>query len=207
MFMGSLKNPKDFYVKGGVEAIRAFELVEHRKDCRLILRCKLPKQIFKKIRKNTNIEILQKKVSRKEIEKLYLNSDIFLLPAHTYMLMSTLEAMSFGLPIIGIKSWATSEFIKDGKTGFLIDPQKLRKYYIAPEYPINIKNKFFYNKIKKAEEGVARDIASKINLLLENPSLRRKMGARARKIAQKKFSIKKRTRKLKSLFDKCTNKL
>ncbi len=55
---------------------------------------------------------------------LYLNTDLFISPSDTETQGITfLEAMSMGLPVIGINRYGTKEIICDGFNGFLAEPK------------------------------------------------------------------------------------
>jgi glycosyltransferase involved in cell wall biosynthesis len=204
LFMGSLNNPNDFYIKGGVETIMAFNML-NSDNLELIIRCKVPKEIRKKISKNKKIRLIEKRVPEEELNRIYSNTYLLISPGHTYMLMSTIEAMSYGIPIIGIKSWATKEYIIDGKTGFLENTsKKMKKYYNSPEYPTNIRNKDFIRDMKKGDPLVAISIAKKIKLLIDNEKKRDKMSENTKNFFLRNFNIKTRRQKIKKLFDSLT---
>jgi len=89
-------------------------------------------------------------------DELFQKSDIFVFPSH-YPLeafgLVNLEAMQAGIPVITTNIGALPEMVMDGQTGYIIPPK---------------------------EPGI---LAKKINLLVENPQMRRKMG----KEGQKRF--------------------
>jgi len=63
---------------------------------------------------------------------LISSADVFVTPSKTEnQPLSVMEAMAFGLPIIGVKALGMPELIKEGKNGFLAKPDKpeeLAKY-------------------------------------------------------------------------------
>lgn len=75
----------------------------------------------------------------------------------------TVEAMLMGKPVIGARSGATPELIRDGFNGLLYDP------------------------------GEISDLVEKIRLLVEHPDLARQMGENGRRFAEQHFSIQKYT--------------
>lgn len=87
--------------------------------------------------------------------------DMFILPSTKKDPLPTvvLESMASGKPIIGYNHGGISEMVIDGKNGFLVEP-------------LNYK-----------------ELAEKINILLENSSLRKKMGIESLKRQKKYFSI------------------
>ena len=76
--------------------------------------------------------IAQKKLSRQikiagpkdgnELANLFLQSHVFVMPySHEAFGMAYLEAMAFGMPVVGSSSGAVKEFVKPGQNGFLIE--------------------------------------------------------------------------------------
>ena len=81
LFMGSITNPEDFYIKGGLEAIESFNKI--KSPAKLIVRCRVDEDIRAKILKNPNITLLEQELPFENIKNLYRNADIFILPGHT----------------------------------------------------------------------------------------------------------------------------
>lgn len=82
-------------------------------------------------------------------EELFQKSDIFVFPSHypfEAFGLVNLEAMQVGIPVITTNIGALPEMVLDGKTGFIIPPKN------------------------------SDILAEKINLLVNNPHLRRKLG-------------------------------
>jgi glycosyltransferase involved in cell wall biosynthesis len=94
-----------------------------------------------------NVKLLGR-LEHKELEAFYQNAKFLVVPSKWYEVfgMVTLEAMSFGLPVIASKIGGLPELVKNNKSGLLIDPDN-------PE-----------------------DLAKKIKLLWENQNLCIKMG-------------------------------
>ncbi len=89
---------------------------------------------------------------------LYAQADAFVLPTlgDCYSLAG-IEAMASGLPVVLCETGGTGDIIRDGKTGFLLQPAD--------------------------HEGLARALG----LLLDNPGLRRSMGQAARADAETRY--------------------
>ncbi|MCJ7581983.1 MAG: glycosyltransferase family 4 protein [Candidatus Aminicenantes bacterium] len=117
-----------------------------------------------KVRKNVIDYVMRNKISAnveflgavygQQKEELFLKSDIFVFPSH-YPLetfgLVNLEAMQAGIPVITTNLGAMPEIVKDGQTGFIIPPKKP-----------NI-------------------LAEKINLLVKDLDLRKRMGLEGKK--------------------------
>ena len=131
-------------------------------------------EVFKNV-KNASLVIVGTGPSLKEYQKLapdnviftgfvdddllpgaYASADVFVSASDSETFgLTFVEAMYFGLPVIGIKRLGAKEVISDGKNGFLVDL------------------------------GKENEIADKINLLLRKPALRKKFGNQGKKDAKK----------------------
>jgi len=90
--------------------------------------------------------------------------------------MVLVEAGACEVPAVASRSGGIPEAVIDKKTGFLVEPKN------------------------------PKQIAEKIILLMENESLRKKMGQEARKYVQKEFDLSKQIRKLKKIYQKVIRK-
>jgi glycosyltransferase involved in cell wall biosynthesis len=113
--------------------------------------------------------------------------------------------MSYGLPAVTSDTWATSEIIEDGKTGFLVHDPKTAKFTEGPVLRLDDPR---YGKeiLKGPDPNMVEELIEKTSALIENPKLRRKMGEAARwEIAYGKHSIWERNKKLKQILDEATS--
>src|SRR6185437_5748028 len=99
------------------EALETFKILNEKYDnARLVVRCKMPVGLKEQYRMK-NVEFLENQLEFEELKKLYANSDALIMPGYGgYSIMAYLEAFSYGLPIIALDSYGTSEFILEGKT-------------------------------------------------------------------------------------------
>ncbi len=109
--------------------------------------------------KKLNLE--KKLIVRENIKDIgnYLNaSNVGIYTSETESFgMGILESMAYGLPVLATRAGGVTEVVEDGKTGFLL------------------------------KIGTLSGFVKKINLLINNYSLREKMGAEAKKSACEKF--------------------
>lgn len=200
LFMGSINNPEEFFLKGGLETLETFKILSEKyKNIKLFMRCKIPKEIKDKY-KMKNVEFLESFLPPKEIEKLYSKSDIMLMPGYNYFIMAYLEAFSFGIPIVALDTYGVSEFIINGKNGFCIRPSESLPIN-SPEYPVNAKSTDFIRKIKEGDTSVIEELAKKAGILIENRKLREKMGKESQRMLKEGYSFEKKRRILKKIFD------
>jgi len=205
LFMGSINNSEDFYTKGGLEAVLAFKRICNNYNCELIIRCRVPERVKKIIKGNKKIKLIENQIDFNNIIKLYSSSDFLLLPNHFYTIMATLESMSFKLPIISLDTYAVKHYIKDGYNGFVVKPSERISEYFNPSYPTNLREKKFTKKLWEVDQDLIDRISKRIIDLIEDPKLRKKMGNNAYKFFKNNFSIKKRNKKLKKIFDNTLN--
>lgn len=202
LFIGSLANPHDFEVKGGIESLEAFSKLhkEYGGRAELIIRCKIPDWIKQKY-SFEGVRIIEKTLSEKELEELYLSSHVFLTFAHIFVATTPLEAMSFGLPLIGLDVYGVNEYLKNNTNGFLIKPSSKNSYNDL-KYITIIRSDSFLENIRNPDQRVINDICNALKRFVENPQLAEKMGKNSLNLIKKEFSLKKRNEELKRLFDR-----
>ncbi len=200
LFMGSINNPDDFFLKGGLETLEVFKkLSKEYPNIKLIVRSKIPEGVKEKYSMK-NVIFIEERISYNEVDDLYKNSDVLLLPGHITG-TSLLEAMSFALPIIALDSYQANEYVTDNRNGFLIKPSNKIDYNYL-EYPLDVRSKHFMNLIKEVDERVIKELSEKIEFFIRNPLSIKRFGEEGKKIAENKFSIKQRNEKLKKILDK-----
>lgn len=107
----------------------------------------------------TGIEIISPTWDRQEITSLYNSADVFVLPSRLETWGDVLlEAMSFGLPCIGVTGQAMEEIIDHGSSGLLVQAEN----------------------VAALTDGLVR--------LLTDVDLRQQMGQQARLQAEKQFT-------------------
>ncbi len=99
-------------------------------------------------------------VSAAELRQRYREAAVFVMPSRAEGFgFVFLEAMHYGLPVVGGNRDATVEVVADGETGFLVDPQDITA------------------------------VAAKLATLLANPALRRQMGQASRLRVERVFGF------------------
>lgn len=205
IFIGSIANPDDFFIKGGLEVLETFKRISGEfNNVQLVVRCKLPEDIKIKYKNIKNINFLEEQLSNEGFTKLMGNSDIMLNPGHIYVLMSTLEAMSYGIPVIFLDTYGVRDYIKHMGNGILVKPSENITSYKSPAYPSNIRSEKFISEIQNIDSRVVDDLYTAVKKLIENPRLRSRLGINGRKMVEAKFSLKTRNAKLKEVFDEAT---
>jgi len=151
-----------------------FQLKEkHKKVFLIVVGSKTDKEYYKKLVsliKNLKLEnqiFFHSEVDNDKIHNIYKSADIFALPSKPLegMNLSTLEAMSSGLPIITSHVNVTSDIVKETNSGFVIDD--LESFVSSVEKLITTENlrKKLGNNGKKFMKDYSWD---KIVLKIEN---------------------------------------
>lgn len=191
---------KVFYEKGGLDTILAFEkLAAKLKKDKSPLRVKLtivsavPKDVrekYEKIKGLTMLDILPPE----EVDKLYKESDVFVLPTHfdTFGFVF-IEAMSYGLPCIGVDNFSCPEIITQGKTGLLVRnfvSRFDRKTFVPIMNARGSGAEKYMEMCMNPRRETVDDIYDAMLRLAADKKLRESMAANARKeVAEGKFSI------------------
>ena len=192
LFVGSI-----FEGKGGLEVLKSFAVLRKKYDVKLIIKADVPERIKKKFNFR-NIEFYPYKTEIlprvKLLENFFARADIFVYPTYCDIFgLCLLDALSVGIPIIATDIFAVPEIVEDSKNGFLIHS------------PIRWHDKnYLWNprRFKKNRKLIVNQLIKKISLLIENSSLRKKMGRYGRELVKNgKFSIKKRNKKLKRIYE------
>ena len=148
---------KEFYRKGGDLLLRAFAEVRQKiPNARLLFLTegKIPPHLPLE-----GVEWIKPTWDRKFIQSLYRQSQIFVLPSRLETWGDVLlEAMSCGLPCVGVSGQAMEELIIDGTTGMIVSPED------------------------------EKSLAEAMLRLFNNPALRMELGQSAYQRTQKEFT-------------------
>ena len=105
------------------------------------------------------------------------------------------------MPIIALDVYVVNSFVENNKNGFLIKCSEKIQYEKRFKYSSNSKSLDFFNLLKKIDKRVIDEICEKASILIKDEKLREKFGKEGKRIFKTKFSIKKRNKKLKKIFD------
>ncbi len=199
---------RSFYEKGGLDVLRIFDYLTKKYnnvECTIV--SEIPFSERKRYSHNNKIKFLGL-MPKEELNKIYAKTDIFVYPGYSDTFgFAILESMSWGIPVVSVKGGSKEELIKNGKTGFVVEPPK--KPYIG------------YNKVKNdysaqhphykdwtgdeieftEKPDVIKNIIDKTSILIENRSLLKKMSSNClNEIKNEKFSIQKRNKNLQKIY-------
>jgi glycosyltransferase involved in cell wall biosynthesis len=124
-------------------------------------------------------------------------------PSYMNLAQVILEAMSYELPVVVSNIYDVPEAITNMRTGILLDCPKL-PLYIWNGAPNHFDRNLLLG-IRHVRPWRVKQIVEKTSMLIEDGSLRRKIGQEARHLVEVgEFSLKNRNSKLKRIFDEAT---
>ena len=188
----------DFFRKGGVHVVDAFERLRRRYPGISLTVCCDERIDFNTPNRSLRSEYIHKlktspgivnrgRISREELmSEVYPETDIFVLPTYLETFgMAILEAMAFGIPVVSTNRFAIPEIVEDGVSGLLIDTKRfdcdrLFRGYTVREIPRDFR------------EYMTDAVFNNVCRLIESLELRRSFGQAALDIARTKFSFDRR---------------
>ncbi len=203
LFVGSGTSRGGFEYRGGRETLEAFVQLRQRfPSLELVVRSDIPPEVRRRYAGVPGLRIIEHMLPRDELDWEFRIADIFVIPSHNTSPMIMLDAMSYELPMVTMDSWANSEYVEDGKTGFVARrSSRLSRYYRRTRQPA-FAGAFFLRAIRHPDPEVVADLVNKIGILIERRELRREMGRAARReIEEGKFSLTRMNDKLGRWFD------
>jgi glycosyltransferase involved in cell wall biosynthesis len=107
--------------------------------------------------------------------EIFSHADVFCCPSiYEPFGFINLEAMACSTPVVASAVGGIKEVVKDDVTGYLVELEQFQESPFEAKYP----------------EKFSRDLAEKINKLMNDESLRAEMGKNGRKRAEDFFSWK-----------------
>jgi starch synthase len=125
--------------------------------------------------KRADIIWIEEMLDRPAIIELYAHAALFCCPSiYEPFGIINLEAMACGTAVVASAVGGIKEVVVDGETGFLVPLEQMKESPFEPLHP----------------EKFSRDLAARINQLMQDRQLREKFGRAGRKRAEEHFSWK-----------------
>ncbi len=195
----------DFFRKGGVNVVDAFEKISERKDGLILRLCcdaeldfnttdqTLRNEYINKIRMNPKI-VLGRVPRRELLQDILPNSLLYLLPSYDEAFgFAILEAMAEGVPVVATREFAIPEMIDDGETGWLIDfgpsdKKRIMNGYVVKSIPEDIRVR------------LTDDLHACLVMALGDRRRLSEFGERAQHVARTRFSFEIRNESLRDIY-------
>ena len=205
LFVGSSNFKGEFWSKGGYEVLESYKRLRDKlgDSVELVFRCWMPDEMRDRYASVPGLHSITDVLPRDAFDRLFWESDIFLFPAHNTPGMAFLEAMRFGLPIVGKSVWGNSEIVEDGVSGYLVDPSEKVPYYVSGSVPNwGGDDSPFLQYMRIHDERVINDLVDRLTLLVESENLRKSMGEAGRRAVEDGHaSISKRNEQLRKIYE------
>jgi len=205
LFLGTsnLAGEWNFYYRGGRRMLRVFEkFVKGRKDVELVMTGEVPPSEKKYAERIGRCRITGL-LSKEKLEETLRTSDLLFYPSYGTPGLAFLEAMRHHLPIVTTDAWANGEIVDEEKEGIVVpftEFETRREFGLPP-----FKERFISFEKKEKDEELERGLLGALERLYSSKKLGRKMGeAGFRKVSEGRFSIAVRNKKLRKIYEKCT---
>jgi glycosyltransferase involved in cell wall biosynthesis len=194
-----------FWGKGIPFALEVFKILRSRygKDVQLVLVCG---DVPADVNVPDGVILIDSPMLTKDHRtRLFDQAHVFLSPCVQDVFVAYLDAMAFGVPIIGTSIYDKSELVLHGDTGFLVNtPLSLF------DGPLGIEWKtwdHFQSIIKKKyEEGaflsMIEEMVFFVEKLMHDRPLLDRMGVASQKLQREKFSISSRNSRILDVYEK-----
>lgn len=127
------------------------------------------------------------------------NSDIYLLPSDRIHVVSVLEAMSYGLAVVGSDGWGMNEYIQHGQNGMTVRGRYGKVTWIDEENGMLRED---YKLMLKEDPAVVQELVEILTSLIEDRGLLKRIRKQARIDVETKYNLENWNRGLKAAFDK-----
>ncbi len=116
---------------------------------------------------------IQEMLQKDQVIALYTHAAIFVCPSvYEPFGIINLEAMACETPVVASAVGGIPEVVEHGETGLLVAPEAISATEVEPRNP----------------DQFSRDLATAVNILLDDPGLRQSMAERARTRVERQFS-------------------
>lgn len=130
-------------------------------------------------------------VTKEVVYQLYTHAAVFCCPSiYEPFGIINLEAMACETAVVASAVGGIKEVVVDGETGFLVPLEQMKE---SPFEPVN-------------PDQFSRDLAARVNTLMQDPELRARMGKAGRRRAEEMFSWKAIARQTQQLYQTLTGK-
>lgn len=197
----------NFFLRGGLDVLEAFEILHERyPQLRLTMRTNLPglDVRYHRIIEQGWVRVINRFSSAREMETLSAESHIFLLPAARVHIVSLLQAMAHGLAVVTSDGWGFEEYVSHGRNGLIVKGRYGKVSWVDEKVGMLREH---YGPMYKSDPKVVRGLVRAVSLLVENRSLRRRLGRTARRDVETTYTLERWNTGLKAAFDKALSQM
>ena len=194
--------PENFYVRGGLDVLEAFAILRERyPQLRLTMRTALPtfSEHYMRIIESGWVRVINRFMSDEEMAALHAESHVFLLPAARVHIVSLLQAMSYGLAVVGSDGWGMEEYLEDERNGLVVRGRHGKASWADPQAGMLREN---YEVMYTPDPEVVAGIVAAVSRLVEDQNLRCRLGHTARECVRDEYNLESWNNGLKAALDR-----
>ncbi|HVS38234.1 MAG TPA: glycosyltransferase family 4 protein [Gemmataceae bacterium] len=198
--------PENFYVRGGLDILEAFAILRERyPQLRLTLRTALPAldAHYHRIIEAGGVRLIDRFLTPEEMAALHAESHIFLLPAARIHIVSLLQAMSYGLAVVGSDGWGMEEYLHHERNGLVVKGRYGKASWADQTAGILRED---YEPMYTPDPEVIEGLVEAVSRLVEDRELRARLGSAARADVETKYTPARWNDGLKAVFDRAVGK-
>ncbi len=200
------QQPGNFDLRGGLDVLEAFAVLHQRyPQLRLTLRSRLPalNDRYHRLIERNWVRVIDRFLSAQEMEALLANSHIYLLPAARVHIVSVLQAMAHGLAVVTSDGWGFEEYVTHERNGLVVKGRYGKVSWVDEKAGMLREDYAFMH---APDPKVVRGLVKAVSRLVENRSLRKRLGQTARLDVQTTYSLERWNAGLKEVFDKALSR-
>jgi glycosyltransferase involved in cell wall biosynthesis len=194
--------PENFYVRGGLDVLEAFAILRARyPQLRLTMRTALPAldDHYLRIIEGGAVRVVNRFLTNEEMAEFHAKSHIYLLPAARIHIVSLLQAMSYGLAVVGSDGWGMEEYLEHEQNGLVVRGRYGKSSWADTEAGMLREN---YETMYTPDPEVVAGIVEAVSRLVEDAELRRRLGRAARDVVAERYTPEVWNRGLKAALDR-----
>jgi glycosyltransferase involved in cell wall biosynthesis len=192
----------NFYMRGGMDVLEAFAVLHERyPQLRLTMRTNLPPldHRYHRIMEAGWVRIIDRFQSPEEMADLHAHSHIFVLPAARVHIVSLLQAMSYGLAVVTSDGWGFEEYVTHERNGLIVTGRYGKTSWADTEAGFVREN---YQAMHTPASEVIAGLVEAVSRLVEDRTLRARLGRTARADVEAKYGVAQWNRALQETFDR-----
>ncbi len=194
--------PENFYVRGGLDILEAFAILRERyPQLRLTLRTALPAldDHYLRIIEQGWVRVINRFLTAEEMAALHADSHVFLLPAARVHIVSLLQAMSYGLAVVGSDGWGIEEYLDHERNGLVVKGRYGKASWADREAGMLRED---YETMYTPDPEIVQGLVEAVSRLVEDRELRRRLGRAARHDVETKYNLQRWNQGLKEALDR-----
>jgi glycosyltransferase involved in cell wall biosynthesis len=195
------QNPESFFLRGGLDVLRAFETIQERyPHVRLTLRTGLPKlkPRFRRVLEKCWVRIIDRYLPDEEMDELMRSTHLLVLPAARIHVVSVLRAMAYGQVVVASDGWGFREYVEHNRNGMIVPGRYGKASWMDEETGMMRED---YNRMLSSDSRVANGLIETISTLIEDHELRQRLGRQARRDVETRYNMENWNRGLKDALD------